>query len=83
MWPRAFSTFGRLKRLNRDILEAVRSILGSGLLAGVLVLVSAGCATCPSRFVLERLRRHREVVVVSLGGLWILWPRVAMALVAR
>jgi hypothetical protein len=44
--PRAFSTLGRLKRLNRDILEGARSSFGGGVLASGVGALGAGCATC-------------------------------------
>lgn len=58
MWPRAFSTLGRLKRLKSDIFEAVRSSLG----ATVGVAVGAGRASASRRLAVERLKRHRDVV---------------------
>lgn len=67
-WPRAFSTLGRLKRLNRDILEGVRSSWGAG--EDVLVeldLVEAGCEEGSARLVVDRLKRHREVE----GASWV------------
>jgi hypothetical protein len=60
--PRAFSTFGRLKRLKRDILEEERSSLGArGFKAG------ADSAARSRMFAVERVKRHREV---EAGSCW-------------
>lgn len=70
MWPLAFSTLGLLNRLKRDILlEALRSSAGSGLREPVCARLGVGWRFCSSRFALDRLRRHREVVGRSLEAM--------------
>lgn len=69
MWPRAFSTFGRLNRLNKDILEDARSNLGTGVAVPVLVLVDGNRDAASRRFVVDRLKRHRELDGGSAGRL--------------
>lgn len=61
VWPRAFSTLGRLKRLNRDIFDVVRSIFGVRVVADV----TDGDLSGSRRLVLDRLNRHREPDVMD------------------
>jgi hypothetical protein len=59
--PRAFSTLGRLKRLNKDILEDTRSSFLEGFIDGVCDATD-GDRAVSCRFAVDRLKRHREVV---------------------
>ena len=64
VWPRALSTLGRLKRLNRDILEETRSSFLEGVIDAVFEMIDADRAgSC--RFAVDRPKRHREFVVES------------------
>lgn len=80
MCPRAFSTLGRLKRLNRDILEGARSTFGSGASLAVARVFSVGCVTSSERLTLDRFRRHLEGPNVSLESLRLPEFGVAMTL---
>jgi hypothetical protein len=61
MWPRALSTFGLLNKLNRDILDALRSSFGRGLSGEGTDSVGAGCVASLILIGVDRLRRQREV----------------------
>jgi hypothetical protein len=62
--PRAFSTLGRLKRLNSDILEETRSSFLDGAIDGVLEVIDAD-RTGSCKLTFDRPKRHREFVVES------------------
>lgn len=72
MWPRAFSTFGLLNKLNKDILEADFSsfgTLGTGETARrideALPVIEEARDSGGARLVVERPNRHRDEEVVS------------------
>jgi hypothetical protein len=70
MWPLAFSTFGLLNRLKRDILlEFLRSSTGGGLSESIFAALGVACRFCSTRFALDRLRRQREVEKLSFGDM--------------
>lgn len=77
VWPLAFSTFGLLNRLKRDILELLRSIVDAGLSEFRVACAGVDCRFCSSKFALDRLRRQREVEKVSLGAMASLACRAA------
>jgi hypothetical protein len=59
VWPRAFSTLGLLKRLNKDILDDERSSFGVGpWLDAFDATEDERAGSC--RFTVERVRRHLE-----------------------
>jgi hypothetical protein len=73
--PRALSTFGRLNRLKRDILEVERSSLGArGFKGGRGFRAGADSAARSRMFAVERVNRHREV---EAGSWWRLRMLVA------
>jgi hypothetical protein len=66
--PRALSTFGRLNRLKRDILEVERSSLGArGFKGGRGFRAGADSAARSRMLAVERVNRHREV---EAGSWW-------------
>jgi len=61
LYPRSFSTLGRLNRLNKDSLDCLRSSFVSlDTEATVGVLVVAGTISCTGAFDLENAQREWE-----------------------
>jgi hypothetical protein len=59
--PRAFSTFGRLNKLNSDSLDAVRPSFCVGVADGVFETIDAERPSGSWTLVLDRVKRHREL----------------------